>query len=42
MVVAHALDYATLFGALQSAEQALDRPVNPSIISPADWARKRR
>ena len=42
MVVAHTLDYATLFDALQTAEQALDRPVNPSIISPADWARKRR
>ena len=42
MVVAHSLDYATLFNALQTAEQALDRPVNPSIISPADWARKRR
>ena len=42
MVVAHTLDYATLFDALQTAEQALDRPVNPSIISPADWARRRR
>ena len=42
MVVAHSLDYATLFDALQTAEQALDRPVNPSIISPADWASKRR
>ena len=42
MVVAHTLDYATLFDALQTAEKALDRPVNPSIISPADWARKRR
>ena len=42
MVVAHTLDYATLFDALLTAEQALDRPVNPSIISPADWARKRR
>ena len=42
MVVAHTLDYATLFDALQTAEQALDRPVNPSIISPADWASKRR
>ena len=42
MVVAHSLDYATLFNALQSAEQALDRPVNPNIVAPAEWARKRR
>ena len=42
MVVAHTLDYATLFDALQTAEQALDRPVNPSIVSPADWVRRRR
>lgn len=42
MVVAQSLDYATLFNALQTAEQALDRPVNPNIVSPAEWARKRR
>ena len=42
MVVAHSLDYATLFNALQPAEQALDRPVNPNIVAPAEWARKRR
>ena len=43
MVVAHpTMNYAKLFDALQPAEQALGRPVNPNIISPADWARKRR
>lgn len=42
MVVAHSLDYATLFDALHNAEQALDRPVNPNIIAPAEWARRRR
>ena len=43
MVVAHPMmDYTKLFNALQPAEQALGRPVNPNIISPADWARKRR
>ena len=42
MVVAHSLDYATLFDALQPAEQALDRPVNPNIVAPAEWSRKRR
>ena len=42
MVIAHSLDYATLFSALQAAEQVLDRPVNPNIVSPAEWARKRK
>ena len=42
MVVAHSLDYTTLFNALQPAEQALDRPVNPNIISPGEWTSKRR
>ena len=42
MVVADSLDYTALFDALQTAEQALDRPVNPNIVSPAEWARKRR
>ena len=42
MVVADTLDYVMLFDALQVAEQVLDRPVNPSIISPADWVRRRR
>ncbi len=42
MVVARLLDYATLLDALQSAEQALDRQVNPNIVAPAEWARKRR
>ena len=43
MVVAHPImNYAKLFDALQPAEQALGRPVNPNIVSPADWARKHR
>ena len=42
MVVAHSLDYATLFNALQPAERVLDRPVNPNIVAPAEWVRKRR
>ena len=42
MVVADSLDYTALFDALQTAEQALDRTVNPNIVSPAEWARKRR
>ena len=42
MVVAHSLDYTTLFETLQPAEQALDRSVNPNIISPGEWTSKRR
>ena len=42
MVVAHSLDYTTLFEALQPAEQTLDRPVNPNIVSPGEWTSKRR
>ena len=41
MVVADSVDYATLFDALRVAEQALDRPVNPIVVSPAEWERKR-
>lgn len=43
MVVTHSLDYTTLFNALQTAEQALDRPVNPKSSrlpsGPANTAR---
>ena len=41
MVIAPSLDYATLFDALRSAEQSLDRPVNPNNVSPEEWHRKR-
>lgn len=41
MVIARSLDYTTLFDALHTAEQALDRPVNPNIVSPEEWDRKR-
>lgn len=41
MVIGRSLDYTTVFDALRSAEQALDRPVNPNIVSPEDWDRKR-
>lgn len=41
MVIAHSLDYTTLFDALRTAEQFLDRPVNPNIVSPEEWDRKR-
>ena len=36
-----ALDYQSLFAALQEAETALARPVNPNLISQSEWQRKR-
>ena len=41
MVIAHSVDYTTLFDVLRTAEQSLDRPVNPNIVSPEEWDRKR-
>ena len=41
MVIAHSLDYVALFNALQAAEHVLDRKVNPNIVSPEEWDRKR-
>ena len=40
MVVAEALDYPTLFEALQTAERQLGRPVNPNLMTPDRWRRK--
>ena len=41
MVIARSVDYTTLFDALRTAEQFLDRLVNPKIVSPEEWDRKR-
>jgi predicted nucleotidyltransferase len=41
MVVSDQLSYAEVFGALQQAEAAIGRPVNPNILSAAEWARRR-
>lgn len=41
MVIAEALDYPTLYEALQPAEIALGRPIHPTVMSAADWQRKR-
>lgn len=40
MVLAEGLDYPTLFEALQGAEHQLGRPVNPNLMTPAEWRRK--
>lgn len=41
MVIAQKLDYADLYAALQNAEAALARPVNPSLMTPGEWRSKR-
>lgn len=41
MVITEALDYPALYEALQAAEAALGRRVNPTLMSPAEWRRKR-
>jgi len=41
MVISAKLEYAKLFEALQKAEAALGRPVNPNLMTPQEWRRKR-
>jgi predicted nucleotidyltransferase len=41
MVIAAGLDYTDLFNALQPAEATLGRTINPNVMSPAEWRRKR-
>ena len=41
MVIADGLDYADVYGALQPAEAALGRTVNPNVMSWTEWRRKR-
>jgi predicted nucleotidyltransferase len=41
MVITDALDYPTLYEALQPVEAALGRPIHPTLMSAADWRRKR-
>ena len=41
MVIADELDYPTLFEAVQAAEYQLDRPINPNLMTPQEWQRKR-
>lgn len=40
MVISDDLTYADLYGALQEAEAALQRPVQASLMTPAEWRRK--
>lgn len=41
MVISDKLDYAALTAALAAAEECLARPVNPNLMAPDEWRRKR-
>lgn len=41
IVVAGDLDYPTLYQAVQRAERQLGRTINPSLLTPREWQRKR-
>lgn len=40
MIVSSTLGYGEVFGALEGATVSLGRKVNPTLYSPADWARR--
>jgi predicted nucleotidyltransferase len=40
MIVSNTLGYGEVFGALESATVALGRKVNPTLYTPADWAKR--
>jgi predicted nucleotidyltransferase len=40
LVISDDIEYAELYSALPVAERRLGRKVEPTIVSPADWARK--
>ena len=42
MVLADDLSYADIYPALEQIESVLHRPVNPNVMRPAEWRRKRR
>jgi predicted nucleotidyltransferase len=42
MVVGDKVDYADVFAALQKVEAELGRTVNPNVMTPTDWHRKRK
>lgn len=41
MVISDSLDYASVFELLQPVEQLLARKINPTVMRPDDWERKR-
>ena len=42
MLICENLSYADVFEALQAAEAKLGRPVNPTLYSATEWAKKRK
>ena len=40
IIVGDDLSYSPIFSALQKAEQTLQRPVSPNLMTTKDWARK--
>ena len=40
MIVSSTLGYGEVFGALESATVTLGRKVNPTLYTPADWAKR--
>jgi hypothetical protein len=42
MIVSDSLGYADVFGALEPASISLGRPVNPTVYSPAQFAKRTR
>lgn len=41
LVVSDSVEYPDLYGALQSAEKTLGRPINPKVLRRAEWQRAR-
>lgn len=41
MVISDALTYAEVFGALQETEKVVGRTINPTILTPSEWNRRR-
>ena len=41
MVISRKLEYAKLYEVLQKSEMALGRPVNPNLMTPQEWRKKR-
>jgi predicted nucleotidyltransferase len=41
MIIADELSYSEVFAALQGAETAVGRPINPNILTASEWRKKR-
>jgi predicted nucleotidyltransferase len=40
MIIGDNLSYSEIYSALESAERALLRPINPTLVTPAEWKTK--